>query len=565
MLSLRPYQTEAFTATLSGFDRGLKSQLIVLPTGCGKTVVFGTIAKAVVEDGDRVLILAHRGELIQQAVNTLMALELSPAIEMAGEHARPDFTLQTRTPGAHLENLFGEEVDPGSDPQVVVASVQTMQGKRLRAWPEGHFKLVITDEAHHATATSYRAILDHLKPAWHLGVTATWDRGDKTPIVGPNQVFEHLAYEYSITQAVKEGYLARPNAKLLPCDVDLRSIRTTAGDLNAGDLEKAISPHVEELVNIALTNSDIRDRRTIVFTPDCGSADLVASAFAKCGVAAKSVAGRDDDRDELVAAYKNGEIRMLVNCALLTEGFDAPFTDCILHMRPTKSRALYAQMSGRGTRLWPGKNDCLLLVYNWKTVKSLVHPVELFDGPGLDPVVSADAKRLVDSGEESDLDAAIETAKKRQAEKAHRARLKAEMKERERRVRTVTFDPLAVTGEIAEPQIDSDMGLIARASPKMVATLERFGFKPSEVVEWSRERAHKTIDAMIMRMKAGLATKKQVDLLTKYNVKDPHKLTITEASDKITKIRENGWKPLKPEPFAPPVVANPSLRPPWVA
>lgn len=554
MISLRPYQADAFSAILSGFESGIPSQLLVLPTGCGKTVLFAAVCKATIESGGRVLVLAHRGELIQQAANTLSAFEMSPAIEMAGSHAMPKFTRSARTPGAHMETLWGEEVDPESDPKCVVGSIQTFQGKRLKAWPPGWFKLVVCDEAHHATADTYRRAIEHLNPDWYLGVTATWDRGDKTPIVGPNQVFQRLAYEYTITEAVKSGYLAPPQCVYLPTSVNLDDIRTTAGDLNAGDLEKAITPAVGELVNAAIPY--LRERRaSIIFTPDVGSADAVASAIANlkdkdgkpCGVSAISVSGKDDDRADIIHDFREGRYRVLVNCQLLTEGFDAPFVDTVVLMRPTKSRALMVQMVGRGTRIYPDKPDCLILGYDFPTLKhKLVHPVEMFHGPGLDPVDIDAGKRIVNSGGESDLLKAIERAEKNRKE---RARLRVEATEKNAARAAKKFDPLALDDRdsLSKPQFDKDDAAFQkRATEGQVQMLARFGFDAKDVSQWGRGRAGAVLDAMITRAKRGLATKKQVDLLLKFGVPNAADLKMSDASKLIDRIKSAGWR-FKPE------------------
>lgn len=548
VIALREYQADAFSKVMRGFESGLPSQLIVLPTGTGKTVLFGAVAATVVENGGRALVLAHREELIEQAANTMAIWGLSPAIEKADDHAMPRFTRSPRTPMAHMEDLFGNDVNPETDPKCVVGSVQTFQGHRLKAWPPGWFDLVICDEAHHAAAESYRRSIQHLNPKWYLGVTATWDRGDKTPIVGPSQVFAELAYEYSFVDAVDQGFLARPTLEMLHTSVALDEIRTTAGDLNAGDLEKAIAPAVEELVNAALPF--IRERSAaIVFTPDVGSAEAVASAFAgivdangrPCGVSAASVSGMDPDRDRIIAEFRTGRYKVLCNCALLTEGFDAPFVDTIVLMRPTKSRALMVQMVGRGTRIFPGKKECLVLGYDWKTLRhKLVHPVEIYNGPGLDPVDIDVAKSIVRDGQK-DLLMAIRTA---EVVRQERQKLCVKVKERKKAAKSTPIDPLKRDWlETATPSSDPISDVFQRpATDKQIAMLLRFGFKEKEVAGWNSRRAGATLDVMIGRARAGLATKKQVDLLRRCGYVDAANLKVGEASALIDQIAANGWR-----------------------
>lgn len=297
-ISLRPYQEEAITAARNEFKAGRRSTLIVLPTGLGKTVVFGMIARRVAENGHRALILAHREELIEQAVNKLDMLGVEVGVEKAASRAR---------------SLF--------DPDVVIATVQTMQRTRLESWPRDHFRLVITDEAHHATAASYQRIYKHFGQALHLGVTATADRADEENL---GQVFESVAYELSLWDAMTAPapgpYLSR--VKFVQCDVaiDLREIRTTGGDFNLADLEDRIRPLIDTLANAI--RQEVGERRTLVFCPDVGSSQAMATALASLGLSAEWISGDDPERRAKVERLQSGDIQVLVNCNLLTEGFD---------------------------------------------------------------------------------------------------------------------------------------------------------------------------------------------------------------------------------------------------
>lgn len=332
---LRDYQQAAHDRIFEEFDRGIRSTLLVLPTGCGKTVVFGSVARRVIEErGGRVLILAHRGELLTQAADRLADMGLDAAIEKAERNARAA--------------LWG-------DPACVVASVQTMRGDRLRSWPRGHFDLLVVDEAHHAPADSYKSIYDHFSTALHLGVTATADRLDGENL---GQVYQTLAYEYSLREAIEREHLCRLRFVRCETTVDLSDIRTTGGDLNQGDIEEAIRPYIDELANA--TRQEIGDRRAIVFTPDVGSAEAFASALCSLGLRAESIAGCSRDREEILDGFRKGRFRILTNCALLTEGFDAPFVSAIVLARPTKSRGLYcldAETEVLTRRGWVGPDE----------------------------------------------------------------------------------------------------------------------------------------------------------------------------------------------------------------
>jgi superfamily II DNA or RNA helicase len=388
----------------------------------------------------------------------------------------------------------------------------------------------LVHNCHHASAESYRRVIDHLKPKWYLGVTATWDRGDKTPICGPGQPFETLAFEYSLAEAIESGYLARVVFECLPTGVDLSSIRTTAGDLNAGDLEAAIKPHIEVLVNTALPS--LEGRTFIVFTPDVGSADAVASAFRSLGVSCASVCGADADRDAIIGEFKSGRWRGVANCALLCEGFDYPPVDAIVMMRPTKSRSLFTQMVGRGTRTFPGKADCLVIGFNWKTYKhKLVHPVELF---AAEPDVAAEAAGLIDAGGDT---ADVLLAVHRAAEaKKERVRLALEVEARKRAARSIRFDPLAFDPDFLPPDRETAPAKWeAKATENQVNALVRAGMKADEVVDWTKGRASGVLSALAKRRERNLASYKQVQFMKRLGVPDATKLTFEQATAEINR------------------------------
>jgi superfamily II DNA or RNA helicase len=484
-MRLRPYQAEAIDAIRREFSGGRKATLLILPTGCGKTVTFAAIARETAIRGGRTLVLAHRGELITQAVDTLARWGLEVGVEKAGSHGR----------------ALG-------DPHVVVATVQTMQGDRLARWPADYFQLLIVDEAHHATADTYRRVCRHFQ-AHHLGVTATAERADETFL---GDVYESVAYDLSLWDAMKEGHLCR--LRFVQCDVgiDLRQIRTTGGDLNQADLEEAIRPHIDTLANAI--RQEIGERKTLVFTPDVGSATAMATALESINVPARWVSGDHPDRKGIVAAYKAGEFQALVNCNLLLEGFDCPDIAAIGLCRPTKSRPLYAQMVGRGTR--PAKPDCLLVDFNWMTEKhQLVKPVELFDSTTQDSEVVEIAGRIIDSEPGVELIEAVERAK---GEQQRRTVLRIQARERELRYRKVSYDPLAamdILGVVARRESPSIQGT---ATDKQRGALVRFGL--TDVDGLSKPAAGRLLDQLIARVQKKLATYKQVSWLIKEGV-DP--------------------------------------------
>lgn len=483
-VNLRAYQREAIDAVRGEFSAKKKATLLVMATGLGKTVVMGSIARMVAERGGRTLILAHRGELIDQATETIMRLGMTPGVEKADQRAR---------------SLF--------EPHVVVATVQTMQRKRLEGWPRDYFKLVMTDEAHHATADTYRNIYNHFD-ALKLGVTATADRADEEFL---GDVFESVAYEYSLWDAMTAPepgpYLSR--LRFVQCDVgiDLRSIRTTAGDLNAADLEEAIRPHIETLANAI--KQEVGDRKTLIFTPDVGSATAMATALDSIGLRTRWVAGDSPDRKAIIAGFRNGDFQALANCNLATEGFDVPDIEAVVLCRPTKSRPLYAQMAGRGTRLSPGKEYCLLVDFNWLTSKhDLVKPVELFDTTKTDGETLDIATELLESRKGLDLKEAVEQARE---EQKRRTVLRIKAREREVRYRRVAYDPLSAMATLGVAARKEASGLQGTITEKQRTTLERFGLTGLD--SCSKRRAHMLLDTIFARKNQGLATVKQVGTL----------------------------------------------------
>lgn len=480
-LSARPYQ-EAAVELARGQLAVARSTVIIHPTGLGKTVLAAKISRLVVDCGGRVLFLAHRGELIEQACATMERVGILAGVEKAGSRARAAF-----------------------DPDVVVATVQTMQRERLRSWPRDHFRLVVVDEAHHATAESYRRVLKHFAGAKVLGITATPDRADEDAIAS---VFETVAHEMTIWDAMVAPhpgpYLSR--LRFVQCDVgiDLRGIRTTGGDYNLADLEDRIGPLIETLANAV--RQEVGVRPTLVFTPDVGSAQAMAAALRQMNVKADWVAGDSPDRRQKIGAYKQGDTQVLCNCALLTEGFDSPHTAAVVLCRPTKSRPLYAQMVGRGTRLHPGKEDCLLVDFNFLTEKhDLVRPGDLFDTTHTDPEELAAVDEILKAEPGVDLVDAVERAKKQHRE---RQVLAIRAKEREVRYRKVSYDPLdaaRVLGLVFRGPGDASH---SPATDRQVAALTKFGV--TAAAGMSRRHASRLLDLLISRAKEGKATVKQV-------------------------------------------------------
>jgi len=344
-MELRPYQAEAKAAVFEQWDKGTLKTLLVLPTGCGKTIVFAKVAEDCVRQGYRVLILAHRGELLEQAADKI---KKSTNLGCATEKA--------------------EQTCLGSWFRITVGSVQSMQReKRLSQFSENYFNVIIIDEAHHCISDGYQKVLQHFPSAKVLGVTATPDRGDMRNL---GEFFESLAYEYTLPKAIREGYLSPIKAMTIPLQLDLSGVSIQSGDFKAGDIATALDPYLHQIADEMMKYC--RDRKTVVFLPLVKTSQKFKEILNEKGFKAAEVNGESKDRAEVLEAFDKGEYNVLCNSMLLTEGWDCPSVDCVIVLRPTKVRSLYSQMVGRGTRLCEGKSHLLSIKESEECVMSEV-------------------------------------------------------------------------------------------------------------------------------------------------------------------------------------------------
>lgn len=418
MVALRSYQDEA----ANGVEEKLaefRSTLIVMATGTGKTTVFAEVARRWIAAGrGRVLVLAHREELITQAARRIAEQTgLSVGIEMAQSRADRMFV-----------------------PDVVVGTVQTLcRDARLAENPRDAFGLVIIDEAHHATADTYARIVDYFDAAKVLGVTATPDRGDGTAM---REAFESVAYVYEIRDAIEQGHLCRIKQKAVKLHgLDLSAVRTTAGDLNEGDTNNAMM--VDEV--LAGTVRGILDesgsRPTMIFGVTVAHAYALAEMLntARPG-SARALDGKSDRelRKATLRDFSAGRFQYLCNCALFTEGFDEPTIACVAVARPTKSRALYVQMVGRGTRIKPAGSDLLILDFVGNAGRhSLVNALDILDG-NQDAAAKALAEKKIKADPNLDIMEALDAASHEIAEAKKRQVLERS------RYSTQEIDPFAM-------------------------------------------------------------------------------------------------------------------------
>ena len=498
-ISLRPYQNDCVEAIGTSWNE-YKRVLAVLPTGGGKTIIFSKIAQ--IGMPGRTLILAHREELIEQAA---AKLEKSTGIRADVEKA---------------------ERVASRNAKVVVGSVQTLQRQRLAGWPQDHFARIVVDEAHHALSKTYKAILDWFVPAKVLGVTATPFRGDKKNL---GVVFESIAYEIGLIQLIKDGFLSSIKIKSIPLKIDLNGVRTVSGDYDLEQLDQAIAP---VLVSAAeAIKNEAAHRKVLVFLPLRKTSKAFADILNGMGIPACHIAGDSPDRKEILEDFHKGKYRVLTNAMLLTEGYDEPSVDCIVILRPTKSQPLYAQMVGRGTRIHPGKRDCLLLDFLWLHEKhSLIRPAHLI-AETAEEAEDITKELAKGGGGEIDLLQAQDRAGN-EREEALRKQVEAMQK---RKSKSISLEELAVflhNPNLAnlEESIASDDAPITKDQEER---LLKWKLNPDEIK--TRKQAEFIINRMLSRFRSKLATPNQIKYLMRYGIRNADQWSFQKASEFLDK------------------------------
>lgn len=512
-MELRTYQSEAINAIEEQWESGTNRTLLVLPTGCGKTIVFCKLTERQVERGNRVLIMAHRGELLDQAADKLLkSTGLRCAVEKADSSC--------------LGSWF----------RVVVGSVQTlMREKRLNQFAPDYFDTIIVDEAHHCISDSYLRVLEHFSKAKVLGVTATPDRGDMRNL---GQFFESLAYEYSLPRAIREGYLSPIKALTIPLKLDLSGVGIQSGDFKAGDLGNALDPYLESIADEMLIHC--ADRKTVVFLPLVATSQKFRDILNAKGFRAAEVNGGSEDRAEVLADFDSGKYNVLCNSMLLTEGWDCPSVDCVVVLRPTKVRGLYCQMVGRGTRLAEGKDHLLLLDFLWHTERhELCHPASLIcESPDV-------AKKMTENIEAAGCPVDIEEAEQKASEEvvAQReealAKKLAEMKSRKRKLVDPLQFEMSIQAEDLSGYVPTFGWEMGPASDKQRSALEKMGIFPDEID--NAGKAAMLLDKLEKRRHAGLTTPKQIRFLESRGFHHVGTWQFGEAKRLIDRIAANNW------------------------
>ena len=514
-MELRPYQAEAKAAVFEQWDKGTLKTLLVLPTGCGKTIVFAKVAEDCVRQGYRVLILAHRGELLEQAADKI---KKSTNLGCATEKA--------------------EQTCLGSWFRITVGSVQSMQReKRLSQFSEDYFNVIIIDVAHHCISDGYQKVLQHFPSAKVLGVTATPDRGDMRNL---GEFFESLAYEYTLPKAIREGYLSPIKAMTIPLQLDLSGVSIQSGDFKAGDIATALDPYLHQIADEMMKYC--RDRKTVVFLPLVKTSQKFKEILNEKGFKAAEVNGESKDRAEVLEAFDKGEYNVLCNSMLLTEGWDCPSVDCVIVLRPTKVRSLYSQMVGRGTRLCEGKSHLLLLDFLWHTERhELCHPADLICEK------KEVARKMTENLEgTAGCPMDLEEAERKASEDviAEREESLAKQLQEMRTRKKKLVDPLqfemSIQAEDLSGYVPAFGWEMAPPSDKQKQELEKRGILPDEID--NAGKANLILDRLHKRQEEGLTTPKQIRCLEKYGFQHVGTWTFEAGKNMIDRIAACGWR-----------------------
>ena len=547
-MKLRDYQIEAEAGIFREFGEHA-STLTVLPTGLGKTVLFADVIRRMHERGARAMVLAHREELITQAADKIRRVTgLEAQIEM-GDY--------------HVSGMFGEM------PPVVVSTVQTHcaggdGAGRMSKFDPADFGLLVIDEAHHATAGTYRRCIDWYRQNADckvLGVTATPDRADEAAL---GQVFESVAYEYGVLDAINNGWLVPIEQQMVTVGtLDFSGVKTTAGDLNQGDLAEVMEDE-RNLQGVAAPTVEIcGERRAIVFAASVEQAERLCEIINRYRPdRARWICGKTDkeDRRKILADFKAGRVQFVVNVGVLTEGFDDAGVEVVVMARPTKSRALYAQMAGRGTRPAEDiagklgdiptaaercaliresrKPSCLIVDFVGNAGRhKLCTSADILGGNIDDEVVSEVSRRVRENGRPVDVTEEL-------------AKVKAEIEERKRR-EAATRAGLQARAQFLVTKIDPfdqwdltpaqergwDRG--KRFTPKQSQVLlERIGVDPEKI---PYGQGKQLLDEYFRRMHDGLASLKQAAFLKRRGFSMPIRHDM--AGRMISRMAERqGWR-----------------------
>ncbi|MCK9279235.1 MAG: DEAD/DEAH box helicase family protein [Melioribacteraceae bacterium] len=496
-------------------DRRYLMEGNIITHNCGKTIVFNSIASDIIKDGGKVLIIAHREELINQAIEKFLKID-----------SGIDFSLEKESSIGDLNH------------QLIFASKDSLCiEKRLNRYPKDFFDLIIVDEAHHIVSDTYMRIVNHFSESKLLGVTATPDRADQKKL---SEVFEIKAFEYELPDAIKDGWLSNIIARTANISVDISKVKNSSGDFSVGELEDAISPYFSAVSKYLMKHTP--NRKIVVFTPRIDGAIEVAKAMSTCGFNVTHISGKDKDRKEKLEAFSNNKIKVLTCSLLLNEGWDEPSVDCIVNLRPTQSFNFYKQAMGRGTRLMNGKENLLLFDLIWKSNKEIFHPSKLIAEN--EAVANAMRDFLISNCNNSynlvDLhyiiDCILFQAKMEEARKIAQVDL---FKKNLKNFKTFAF--LSKNDSLLnyEPIFHWEFQPI---SEKQIEFLTKVGIFMDK--KMNKGFANRIVDAIIKRREKGLCTPKQLFFLAKMGIVSKCiDMPFEEASAIMDSISKSYWKP----------------------
>lgn len=613
MIGVRDFQSTCHENVYSALSNGCASTLAVMPTGTGKTVTgLGIVERWLNEHRNTIAIwLAHREELIFQPAETWHKLTNSHALIEMGDYRADSSqvgmfggatnrrliiaTVQTLNSGRRCKTCTGDclcndgEIskvcmDCGGDGcqicegrgcytercpeckgagwvRLIDDCTECYQGVRrrfLKFDPE-LVSLVVMDEAHHAPASTYVRVKDYFTKAKILGLTATPDRADE---IAMGRVFDSVSFEYDLPTAIDDGWLVPIIQQYITVeDLDFSNVRTTAGDLNEGDLESIIREE-RMLHRIASPTIELAgDRPVLAFTPGVESAQKLTAIFNRhkpdSAVCIIGSTPREERRDE-IKRFGNGERQYLVGCGVFLEGFDAPATSVICMARPTKSRSLYSQAIGRATRPLPGvvdnlenseerrnaiafsdKPDCLILDFVGNSGRhKLISTTDILGGNYDENIIAAAVMKARKAGGAADMRRTIEEIiaerKKQKSDSDSRRRVVKAMS----RFSTTQVDPFDVFDRAPDREPGWHKG--RKPTEKQLETLAKFKIDLSP--ELSFHQASQLLDTAIGRMKKNLASYKQMKVLIKAGYEDVSNITFKDASAMIDALAKNGWR-----------------------
>lgn len=512
-MKLRPYQQEAVDQAMKQWESGKQRVLLNLATGAGKTVIFSAIIKQLLEENrdNRILVLAHRSELLEQARDKIEAItHEKTALEKAASWSL---------------------LNPHS---VTIGSVQTFNsGVRLYYFDQNYFDYIILDECHHLSDGALN-VLNYFPEAKILGVTATPERSDMRNI---SDYFEIEAFRYSMADATKDGYLCPIRVKNIPLKIDIQNVSITKGDFATGEIAHAVEPYLDAIADKIV--AVCRNRKTVIFLPVIKTSQKMTEILSERGFRVAEVHGTSKDRKQILEDFALGKYDILCNSLLLTEGWDCPSVNTIICLRPTKSKGIYRQIVGRGTRLYPGKTETLLLDFFWLTQQhDICRPSCLVAS---DEYEAMKMDQIIMKNHEMDLLVAQELAKAEifsEEKKSILGRL-------DKKTKYISPGELAVLLNCPDIATYEPMYGWEKEEPSESQLETLYGKNIDIQLVHSKGLATLIIGILFDRQSKNLCTPKQIRMLQRYKIKHLELWSFDMARNALSILSSNGWKPSK--------------------